>query len=347
MPAGIIIPADAARLLPGEVAAGIPGVSVPASLEAALDEMEAVLLSQARTSGAFDASDGPQATVSAAGTTGPGAALIATCGPGTTQRLRGILESGRALGAAAILLGPWQPGVTCQVAADGMVTDVMPSGAGLEGIRLFNLGAAEAAAITAVLRDARGTPPAAPALARPATATASPPSRRAADVPREPRPAAGSYLPAPAMPAPPAPARAAQHHAGTSTPRCGHSRCGHPRPGGRRDSRRRRRGRDAGYRPAGPADHARAAADHRSWPGNRRRAAQGPRADDIPGRAPRRGQRRSHQRGPVAPIRHQPRQLASATSPCARPGECSAPRPAWPPRCGSPMPPVATALIPA
>jgi DNA-binding SARP family transcriptional activator len=228
MPAGIIIPADAARLLPGEVAAGIPGVSVPASLEAALDEMEAVLLSQARTSGAFDASDGPQATVSAAGTTGPGAALIATCGPGTTQRLRGILESGRALGAAAILLGPWQLGVTCQVAADGMVTDVMPSGAGLEGIRLFNLGAAEAAAITAVLRDARGTPPAAPALARPATATVSPPSRRAADVPREPRPAAGSYLPAPAMPAPPAPARAAQHHAGTSTPRCGHSRCGHP-----------------------------------------------------------------------------------------------------------------------
>ncbi len=135
MPAGIIIPAaDAVRLLPGEDTAQIPGVSVPATLEAALDEMEAVLLSQARTSGAFDAGDGPQATASAAGTPRPGAALIATCDPRTTQRLRGIVESGRGLGAAAILLGPWQPGVTCQVAADGMITDVTPSGAGLEGI---------------------------------------------------------------------------------------------------------------------------------------------------------------------------------------------------------------------
>ena len=209
MPPAIIIPAaDAARLLPGEDAAGVPGVSVPASLEAALDEMEAAILRQARTTGAFDAGDDPQATASAAGTPGPGAALIATCGPGTTQRLRGILESGRALGAAAILLGPWQPGVTCQVAADGMITGVTPPGAGLEGIRLFNLGAAEAAAITAVLRDARGTPPAVPALARPAAARPS--ARRAAEVPRGARPAAdGRYLPAPAIPAPPGPARAA------------------------------------------------------------------------------------------------------------------------------------------
>ena len=89
------------------------------------------------------------------------------------HREPGILESGRALEAAAILLGPWQPGVTCQVAADGMITDVTPPGAGLEGIRLFNLGAAEAAAITAVLRDARGTPTAVPALARPAAARPS------------------------------------------------------------------------------------------------------------------------------------------------------------------------------
>jgi DNA-binding SARP family transcriptional activator len=209
MPPAIIIPAaDAARLLPGEDAAGIPGVSVPASLEAALDEMEAAILRQARTTGTFDAGDDPQATASAAGTPGPGAALIATCGPGTTQRLRGILESGRALGAAAILLGPWQPGVTCQVAADGMLTDVTPPDPGLEGIRLFNLGTAEAAAITAVLRDARGTPPAVPALARPAAARPS--ARRAAEVPRDARPAAdGRYLPAPAIPAPPGPARAA------------------------------------------------------------------------------------------------------------------------------------------
>jgi DNA-binding SARP family transcriptional activator len=207
-PAIIIPAADATRLLPGEDAAGVPGVSVPASLEAALDEMEAALLSQARTTGALGSGDDPQVTASAAGTSGPGPALIATCDPGTTQRLRGILDSGRTLGAAAILLGPWQPGVTCQVAADGMITDVTPPAAGLEGIRLFSLAAAEAAAITAVLREARGTPPAMPVLARPAAAR--PPARRAAEVPRQTRPAAASpYLPAPAMPAPARPARAA------------------------------------------------------------------------------------------------------------------------------------------
>ena len=208
IPPAIIIPAaDAARLLPGEDAASIPGVTVPASLEAALDEMEAALLSQARTTGALGNGDDPQATASAAGTPGPGPALIATCDPGTTQRLRGILDSGRRLGAAAILLGPWQPGVTCQVAADGMITNVTPPGAGLEGIRLFSLGAAEAAAITAVLRDAHGTPPAEPALARPAAGPSAP---RAAEIPRDARPAAeGSYLPAPVIAAPSGPARAA------------------------------------------------------------------------------------------------------------------------------------------
>jgi len=207
-PAGIIIPAaDAARLIPGEDAAGVPGVSVPASLAAALDEMEAALLRQARTAGAFDTSDDPPATASAAAAPGPGPVLIATSVPGTTQRLRGILESGRGLGAAAVLLGPWPPGMTCQVDADGMITDVAPPGAGLEGIRLFSLEAADAAAITAVLRDAGDAPPAALALARPAAA--SPPAPRAPVIPRDARPAASSpFLPAPVAPAPPRPARA-------------------------------------------------------------------------------------------------------------------------------------------
>jgi DNA-binding SARP family transcriptional activator len=200
MPSAIIIPAaDAARLLPGQDTAQIPGVSVPATLHAALDEMEAALVSQARAAG-----DEPNAAT--AGAAGPGAALIAASDPGTAHRLRGILESGRGLGTAAILLGTWPPGVTCQVAADGIIITTTPPGAGLEGIRLFHLGADEAAAITAVLRDARGTPPAEPALPR----SASPPARRAAEIPHEARPA-DPYLPAPVLPAlaPPGPARAA------------------------------------------------------------------------------------------------------------------------------------------
>jgi DNA-binding SARP family transcriptional activator/nucleoid-associated protein YgaU len=203
-PPPVIIPAaDAARLLPGEEAAQIPGVSVPDTLHAALDEMEAALLSQARQVSSFDASDQAHAT-EAAGTPGPGAALIATSDPATTQRLRGILESGRSLGTAAILLGTWPPGLTCQVAADGIITATTPPGAGQEGIRLFHLGADEAAAITAVLREARGTPPAEPPLAPPA----SPPAQRTAQT-THPARTASTYLPAPVRPAPPGPAHVA------------------------------------------------------------------------------------------------------------------------------------------
>ena len=211
MPPAVIIPAaDAARLLPGQDATQIPGVLIPATLHAALDEMEAAVLSQARAAGGFDGGDEQPAT---AGAAGPGAALIATSDPGTAQRLRGILETGRSLGTAAIVLGTWPPGVTCQVAADGIVTAATPPSEGLEGIRLFHLGADEAAAITAVLREARGAPPAEPALARPVR----PPARPAAKAPHPARPAV-PYLPAPLLPAPPEPARAAEAPPGQPPP---------------------------------------------------------------------------------------------------------------------------------
>jgi DNA-binding SARP family transcriptional activator/nucleoid-associated protein YgaU len=211
MPPAVIIPAaDAARLLPGQDADQIPGVLVPATLHAALDEMEAAVLSQARATGGFDGGDEQPA---AAGAAGPGAALIATSDPGTAQRLRGILDTGRSLGTAAIVLGTWPPGVTCQVAADGIVAAATPPGESLEGIRLFHLGADEAAAITAVLRDARGAQPAEPALARPVR----PPARPTAKAPRQARPGV-PYLPAPVLPAPPEHARAADAPPGQSPP---------------------------------------------------------------------------------------------------------------------------------
>jgi DNA-binding SARP family transcriptional activator len=184
-PAAVITAAAAVRLLPGEQVAAIPGITVTATLTAALDEMEAAVLSQARTGG----SEPP-----AAGAAGPGVTLIATSGPGAAQRLRGILDAGRGLGTAAVVLGPWPPGVTCQVAADGIVTAATPPGAGLAGIQMFHLGAEDAAAITAVLRDARAAPPAEPAPGPPATA------RPPAEVPRQARPA-GTCLPAPPGPA--------------------------------------------------------------------------------------------------------------------------------------------------
>jgi DNA-binding SARP family transcriptional activator len=155
----VIIPAaDAARLLPGAGRAAIPGLAVPATLEAALGELEALQLTLARLRGADDgdlAGDGP-----APGAAGPGVTLIAAPEPGSARRLAAILDAGRRTGTGAVLLGAWPAGVTCQVAADGTVTAVTPPAPDLDGVRLFTLGAAEAAAITTVLQEAGGSPPA-------------------------------------------------------------------------------------------------------------------------------------------------------------------------------------------
>jgi DNA-binding SARP family transcriptional activator len=223
-PPAIIIPAaDLARLLPGDPSAPIPGVSAPASLSAALDEMETALLRHARTTGALDTGDDPTIPIAMDLASGPAVALIATADPAATQRLRGILASGRALGAAAIILGRWPAGVTCRVAVDGVISDVTPPGGGLDGIRLFHLGADDAAAIAALLRDAGGVPRSDPHLPKPASAPASarPPADDlpwpATDDRRAARLVPSGYLPAPITPAPlrPAdpPARPAPHAA--------------------------------------------------------------------------------------------------------------------------------------
>jgi DNA-binding SARP family transcriptional activator len=154
LPAAIIPAADAARLLPGTGSAAIPGVSAPATLDAALDEMESLLLTLARTGGADDdLTDGELA----AGAAGPGVVLIASTGQGSGRRLAGILEAGRDAGVAAVLLGASPDGVTCEVAVDGTVVAVTPPNPVLDGVRLFTLGSAEAAAIAGVLQEASGS----------------------------------------------------------------------------------------------------------------------------------------------------------------------------------------------
>ena len=202
LPARIIIPApDAARLLPGTGTAAVPGIAVPATLGAALDDMEALILGQARASAASGDGDDLAGTGSPAGDGGPGAALIAVSSPGTEPRLRAILKAGQPLGVTAVILGPWPSGATCQVEADGTITTATPPGAGLDGIRLFTLDAAEAAAITSVLREAVGGPPPGPGDhpggtdGRPAGHGALPETAA--------RDGQDSYLAAPPAPAPP------------------------------------------------------------------------------------------------------------------------------------------------
>jgi len=195
LPAVIIPAADAARLLPGSGRAAIPGLAVPATLEAALGELEALQLTLARLGGADDgdlADAGP-----APGAAEPGVTLIAAPEPGTARRLAAILDAGRRTGTGAVLLGAWPAGVTCQVAADGTVTAATPPSPELDGARLFTMAAAEAAAIVGVLQEAGGSPPA-PRLSPPAPVDQQQP--RDAD-----RGQGARYLTAPE--APPSPAR--------------------------------------------------------------------------------------------------------------------------------------------
>jgi DNA-binding SARP family transcriptional activator len=215
LPAVIIPAADAARLLPGAGPATIPGLAVPATADTALGELEALQLTLARLSGAGDdlADAGPALRPG-----GPGVTLIAAPGQGTDRRLAGILDAGRRTGTGAVLLGTWPAGVTCQVAADGTVTAVTPPNPDLDGIRLFTLGAAEAAAIVGVLQEAGGSPPAprqgppAPAGGqRPEAAGRAPHIRYLGAPEAPPRPA---LLPDPA----PAPAAAAGQPEPTASP---------------------------------------------------------------------------------------------------------------------------------
>ena len=160
--AEIIIPAaDASQLLPGPAGQWtrppIRGVSVPPALDAALDELEAMIVRHARTADTADGEDGPEATA---------VLLAAAPGPAAAQRLRSITEAGRDLGVAVILLGDWPPGTTCYITADGLITSVMPPEAGLAGTEAYHLPAADLAAIIAQLAEARDVPdddgPAAP-----------------------------------------------------------------------------------------------------------------------------------------------------------------------------------------
>lgn len=141
----VLVPADDLYLIFGGVEAHeLPHtVEVVASLDTALDEMEAVLLTRARQAldGLLRASDA--------------VVLVSRSVGHTERRLQAVLDNGSALGLAGILLGQWRPGATVIVRADGTVSATSPGlGDELVGARLFNLPTADAADLLAVLREA-------------------------------------------------------------------------------------------------------------------------------------------------------------------------------------------------
>ena len=119
--------------------------------------------------------------------------LIATP-PRASQRLRGVLESGRRLAVAGIVLGEWPPGSTCHVTADGIVTSADPA---LDGIQMFHLATTDSAAVLHLIQAACGNP----GEDHPAPVPGGPPPPQGAGTAaRTPQPPAAGRTPRPPAP---------------------------------------------------------------------------------------------------------------------------------------------------
>lgn len=145
----VLVPADDLHLVfDGADVENLPStVHVVATLDAALDEMEAALLTRARH--AIEETESQPTPASLV--------LLASPAPHAERRLQAVLDNGSTLGLAGVLLGQWRPGATVRVRHDGTVSATSPGlGDALADTRLFNLPATDATELLAVLHDAQG-----------------------------------------------------------------------------------------------------------------------------------------------------------------------------------------------
>jgi DNA-binding SARP family transcriptional activator len=116
-------------------------LQVAANLDAALDELESVILVRA---GAPQSPPGGWAPV-----------LLVTSAPQRgLQRLQAILDNGAAVGVTGLVLGQWPAGVTAYVRDNGTISTTTRGGAHLRGTRVFHMTADDAADLLSLLHDA-------------------------------------------------------------------------------------------------------------------------------------------------------------------------------------------------
>lgn len=129
-------------------AARLPStVTVLDSLDAALDEMEAELLTRTRQL-VDETTQCPSAEK---------LVLLSSPAAYAERRLQAVLDNGSTLGMAGIVLGQWRPGATVRVRPDGTVSASSPGiGDSLAGTRLFSVPATDGAELLAALREAEG-----------------------------------------------------------------------------------------------------------------------------------------------------------------------------------------------
>jgi DNA-binding SARP family transcriptional activator len=148
-PVRVLLPAADLRLIfdSADTARMPATVSVVDSLDTALDEMEAELVTRIRH--LVDAPT-PRSRV---GTL----VLLASPTAYAERRLQAVIDNGSALGLTGILLGQWRPGTTVRIRSDGTVSATSPGPAdSLIGTRLFTLSATDTTELLGVLRVAEG-----------------------------------------------------------------------------------------------------------------------------------------------------------------------------------------------
>ncbi|GLY71380.1 BTAD domain-containing putative transcriptional regulator [Amycolatopsis taiwanensis] len=115
------------------------------NLQEALDALEAETLVRATARREQDSA--PRAW--------PALVLVAQPPQHQRQRLQAILDNGAPFGVTGLLVGQWQPGVTCYVRADGTISATGPGlGEALRGTRMFHLGDNHTAEVLTLLRQA-------------------------------------------------------------------------------------------------------------------------------------------------------------------------------------------------
>lgn len=144
----VVVPAKDLAAVLGRAAAqaDLPtGLRVVADLEEALDTLEAETLVRAASR---DRKSWPPL-------------VLVARPPQHHQRLQAVLDNGAPFGITGLLLGQWQPGVTCYVREDGTISATGPGlGEALRGTRVFRLGDDDTAALLTLLRQAEPEPPA-------------------------------------------------------------------------------------------------------------------------------------------------------------------------------------------
>ncbi|NKQ59015.1 transcriptional regulator [Amycolatopsis sp. K13G38] len=144
----VLVSADDLPSVLGERSALPAALRVVDDLQAALDTLETEILLRAT-----DASD--------AEPTSPGwpPLLLVARPPAHHQRLQAVLDNGAPFGITGLLLGQWQPGVTCYVRDDGTISATGPGlGEALRGTRMFHLGEDHTADLLTLLHQTESNP---------------------------------------------------------------------------------------------------------------------------------------------------------------------------------------------